>query len=253
MKPRMRTGVLAIMVVALAAGAFLAGRQLGERSPAEADVDGGPITPDLAATPAPGQTPDTSKDFWWIPWQNAEDQKPRYRQTVAGIEIGPDIWPDFPCLPLDHGAPDAAAGSAVEVKPGFLPAGSEAIRSSVGVCGGEVVRHETSWRVPGDEEAMRAVARGEKTFFEVENGALFEITISRTGPSPRFTSSLASERFREARLADGRAVVVADPLFAEGAGEAAVLIYDAKAGTLTTVTGGNMTLAELVKIAENLR
>ena len=46
---------------------------------------------DTEVTPVPGSTPDTSAPFWFIPYVNADNKKPRFRGSLGGLEIDPDF------------------------------------------------------------------------------------------------------------------------------------------------------------------
>lgn len=85
------------------------------------------------ATPKPGETPDTSRPFWHIPYVNQDQQKPRFRGALNGFEIDPEAPGQSPaelCPPsgLSLPAPDKSLSIVIDpgplrINPGQLPPG----------------------------------------------------------------------------------------------------------------------------------
>lgn len=78
--------LLSLVVVAIGLATFTLVYSLRGPDPvSRATVE--PATPDLTTTPAPGATPDTSRPFWYVPYENAEKQSPKFEGQLGGARI----------------------------------------------------------------------------------------------------------------------------------------------------------------------
>jgi hypothetical protein len=76
------------------------------------------------ATPEPGATPDTSEPFWYVPYENAEREKPDFSGELNGITVGVEDGP-LPSCDSQHLtgelAIDAVAGTDIAFELQGLP------------------------------------------------------------------------------------------------------------------------------------
>lgn len=199
--------------------------------------------------------PDTSQPGWFHPYQLIEDAKPRYNQLVGEILVGPDIdmGGDL-CTGTtkpDDITFDSIIGSRVELSPAYLPPGAQADEHTESLaCEGEPSFATTLYMIPPNEADSRRVKAGEITWFEAQHGG--SVTLHRrVRPEASFQSFNPSERMRAGTVA-GLPAVLVEPMFAEGYGEAEVIVWDAESSTMTVVQTTDFTLDEAVKIAEGL-
>ena len=54
-------------------------------------IPGEPTPPSDDVTPAPSSTPDTTQDFWYVPYQNAERAAPKFTGTLNGFSFDPNF------------------------------------------------------------------------------------------------------------------------------------------------------------------
>ena len=258
-RPR-RLGALAMLgvLVALAVGAFFVGRELSGGESAAAGPEDAPVeTAAQNATGAPAalpEVPDTSKLNWHIPYMLAEDAKPRFDQVINGIAIGPTVKGEG-CpggVKSDEIGVQATVGTAVEISPAYLPAG--AVPSGIEhyyACSGTPVNAQVYYYIAPDEDQMQRVSRGELTFFQAQHGGWFAIARLQTPTPLYFGGGIASERFHPGSV-NGYPAAIGAPIFAEGFGPAAVLVWDEDRQLLTIVEGGDLTVDELTRIAEGV-
>ncbi|MFN0096436.1 MAG: hypothetical protein ACKVVT_16880 [Dehalococcoidia bacterium] len=218
---------------------------------ARADLGPDPQMPGPEVTPEVGSRPDYSKPYWFVPYQNAENQKPRYDQTVNGIPIGPTVLQpeQQPCLAEGEAriASTDDNRSSVGLKPSFLPKGAVLEESLASACGATVIAVSNRYFVPPEHESEHKLRNG-KAWGDVKHGAAFTI-VRESKPFAALQSSLPSERWHAVTIA-GRPAAVAGPMLAEGLGEAHLVIWDD--GIQTTLEAIMLTEAQLVKIAEGL-
>lgn len=243
-------GLLGLASLAVLAGfsAFIVAR-MATTGPSPAVAGDEPVMPGPDVTPEPGSVPDTSRPFWFVPYENAERQKPRYDQVINGIAIGPSVPEPAQQACLREETPDAAdvAASRVAFRPRWLPDGSLLDHERTAACGGVAVLFQQRFYVPPDESADADIRSGRKTYFEVGHGGGF--TIRRELLSePYARSDLASERWTATKVA-GRPAAIAKPML-EGFGESSVVVWDD--GVQTTIEADGLTVDDILRIAEGL-
>jgi hypothetical protein len=241
-----RTAVAVVLV--LAAG-FIAGRSF-HRSPSVAAEPADQTPPPGDATPVPGATPDTSKDFWYLPYQAKDDSLPRYSQTVSGIALGPNVRSEYACV-LEDETSGPSAGSPLVIDPGYLPAGAKPDNADqYSGCGGAVAASDRSWIIRTDEADMETVKSGDKTFFQARHGGSVEVFRVRE-LAPSFQTTFPSGRFTAATLA-GRPAAFGPPLFEDGWGAFELYVWDPTDSVLTVVRGTDLSSSDIIKVAEGL-
>ncbi len=239
-----RTSIGAVLaVLVLGAAAFGLGRIAGSDDAATAQP--GPVEPPGPdVTPVPGSTPDTSKPFWYVPYDNANDKLARFDRTINGIQIGPSVQAaELHC---------EASPESMRIEPRFLPRGAIlSEKDEQAKCGDETYYAlEYQYYVPGDETDNKRITTGEKTFFDADRPRFIQVQkIAQVRPV--FRTDYASERFREARIG-GFPAVVGPPIFEAGYGRSIILIYDEKNRVLTTLTGTDVSIGEIVAIGEGI-
>ena len=236
---------LTLAAVGLAGAAFWAGRSLGERTPAVADLAQTPVAE--GATPEPGETPDPAHPETLIKWVNRDSSLPRLDQVVAGISVGPNAERGGgPCMtkrpPVDLEF-SRAAGSQVDIQPRFMPEGAELRTSGAVQCGDEVAIAEVFYRLPVADDILGRVAAGER-YWDLPRGG--SIQILRLIGRPAEASSIAAERWYAGSVA-GYPAAIGRPILDEGLGDCEVMIYGD--GVLTVVRTTNISLAVTLQIA----
>lgn len=243
--------VAALLLIALiTSGAFIAGRILGERTPAEADLPPREVSDNLqVATPAPNETPDFSEPFWYAKWLNADEALPRFDQTIAGIRVGPTAARSgSPCdseRPVD--VPYAtASGTSVAIEPKHLPQGGQQVSSLAVQCGAVVALAELRIELPSVNDLQDRVARGEH-YFDIPRGGLIQIL--RFLGDPAEASSIAAERWSAGTIA-GHPAAIGRPVLDEGLGDSMTIVHSA--GLVTVIRATNLSLAELLRVTEGV-
>ena len=235
------------LVFILAAASFIAGRQFGGSDTAEADrpLDV-PPGPEVVANP--DQTPVTSVPFWYVPYQNAEDKLPRYEQVLNGIRIGPNVRHTGLCSePAQYATREQITGSTVEIKPEYLPPGTEVGTSSFMACAGHPAGTFIAYRVPPNEEDLAMINSGALDWFDAKHGGSFEILRYELA-EPGYASDFPSGRF-EASTVNGHPAVFGPPMFSRGFGRFEIIVWQDELNIITIVRGDSFTLDEANKIA----
>jgi DNA-binding CsgD family transcriptional regulator len=200
-------------------------------------VVGEPPGPDV--TPIPGATPDTSQPWWYVPYLNADRDKPRFDGTLAGIRIGPNVDPGSSCEGgvTSMGTVSDTTGTRFDLELPYQPPqttrqpGSEYVM----LCDGQVVSSEADYTVAADS-----------------TGSPFggSLKVYRHVGDPIASLSIASERWRAGTIAT-RPAAIAEPILPDiGLGESAVVVYGD--GVLTEVHADGIPMDELMKVAESL-
>jgi hypothetical protein len=206
-------------------------------------------------TPLTGATPDTREPGWYIPYLNAERDKPRYDQTVNGIEVGPTVEdPGTPdCEPGEPRPPteeELAVASIALIDPEFAPEGAIRGLESSRACRDRLTRHRVEFEIPADEDADARLAAGEP-WEAIERGG--KVTVWKAiVDRPAFQSAMyAAERWRPATV-NGFPAAIADPILAGGLGPSAVVVWDADRQLRVVIAGTNRAINEVIAIAEEV-
>jgi len=232
----------------LVLAAFIGGRTLGPGDAAvavdETEQTGPSEPPGPDVRPDPLATPDTAADWWYVPYQNEYDEKPRSEQIVAGIRVGPDVEREWKCTRPKDSGPDPA----LRLAPTHLPTEATLFESREDECASEL-----EYVIETDPDAARLISSGEKSYFEVNHGGLIEIFRFRAGPA--YESSIASDHWFTGSVA-GRPAAIGAPIIDLGTGPFAgmgpsiVIVHED--GILTVVEAENLSLAEILRIAEGV-
>lgn len=211
-----------------------------------------PDPEDRASTPAPGSSPNPAIPFWYVPYLNADREKPHFAGTLNGIAVDPEYRDRRTALDicppdgLSHPAPDRYLATATEpgpmsIDPGRLPTGITADDVPwVWMCKDRLT--SVSW-----EFSVKAGTPGANPGGGVLN-------IRRAADEPVVTYGSPAERWEAVTVA-GRAGVLSLPIIeVEGAvlGNCFVAVFDEKSGVTTTVLGRAlgrelcMTVAEVI-------
>jgi len=242
-----------VVAFGLVAGSLYVGRAISGGESTSAQTPRGTPTPVPQGEELPA-IPDTSQPGWFHAYQLKEDAKPRYNQEIAGIMVGPDIDRRLCPEPVlaDEITKAETSGTPVEVEPDYLPEGAQEDKGGAdfGACEGEPALATRRYQVAPDEEQMRRVAAGELTFFEAQHGS--GITVHRRlSVLPRFMLNLPSERMRAGEV-NGLPAVLVEPMFIEGYGHSAVIVWDEGTSVLTAVQATDLTLEETIRIAQGV-
>jgi len=243
----------ALLLATLVTGSYFLGRAISGGESTSAQAPHGTPTPVPAGEELPA-LPDTSQPGWARPYVDREQRLPRYEQTISGITVGPDVDATL-CpegIPAERVTYDATVASAVAIAPTYLPDNAkETLESAIfTACDGTPYLATREYLVLSDEADMRRVAAGEITFFEARHAAAFGIH-RRILREPAFPSALSSERARPTEIS-GLPAVVFDPMFAEGFGDASILLWDKDTMVMTVIQTTAMTISEAIRIAEGV-
>jgi hypothetical protein len=229
-------------VAAMFAGTltFVAVRQGGEGSAARAEIADATTAPNT--TPAPGETPDTAKSFWYVPYLNADAQQAPFEGTLAGVLIAPY---DDSVRPEDAGGcpPGTASLNVVaDVSVNDRPLG---VRLGA--------RAETVHEV-GTPDALECDGKliSVMEHFSVDAGAGGsgpgggQLTIQRQAKATRFWLPQAAERWSEGTVAGRRAALLRPVIGTIGT---SAVVIGTEGGGYTAVTGEGVTLDFLQQVA----
>lgn len=201
------------------------------------------------ATPLPGETPDPSNPESLVMWLNRDSLLPRVDTVVAGIAVGPGAersgGPCGTASPVDIDFSEAR-DTRVDVTPGYLLPGAELESSQAVRCGGDVAFAMLTYRLPVASDLRERLAAGE-SYWDIPRGGSVEII--RFIGDPAENVGLPAERWEERSIV-GLPAAVGHPVLDEGLGEGYVLVH--ADGVLTVVRTGNVSLAELLRIAEGV-
>ena len=244
-----RVSLVAGLIVAVGASAFTviyATRGNDAVTQAQAPID----RPAKDVTPPPGETPDTSKPFWHIPYINQDEKRPVFVGKLNGYTIDPespgrtayDVCPGTGLWQVDpRKAGDfIAAPGPLQINPRDLPpsAGETTNLDDLVAftCGGSLAEVSRGFIVkpgPGEQYGGRLV-------------------IARaTGNDPVFWSA-PQERWRPVQI-DGLPAVVSRPIVSAGTkqfGACFLAIYQPKTNVRTTVWADGGHEAFCIAVAE---
>jgi hypothetical protein len=198
-----------------------------------------PEPPGPDVTPVPGTTPDTTQPWWYVPYLNAERDKPLLDDTIAGIRIGPDVDPGSSCND-GTGSPGAAAdakGTRFDLDLPYQPPKTTRQPGSeyVSLCNGQVVSSEADYTVGADPDGSPF-------------GGSFKVY--RHIGEPRESASIPAERWKELIIAGLPAAFAAPILDEIGLGQGAIIQY--RDGVVIKVAAVGIPTDQLIKIAEGL-
>ena len=180
-----------------------------------------------------------------MPWLNQDNALPRYDQTVNGIEVGPTV---------ERGNAICAAGpGSVLVKLAYSPEGTESDTAGdrTDNCkDGNVFADDRHFRIPPNEDDLRKVDAGQLSFFNARHGGFFEVYRERVDKAA-YENGFASSRLTAATVA-GHPAVVGPPIFEAGFGNSLIVVYDQSTRILTVIHGDDLSLEDLLKVAEGV-
>lgn len=186
---------------------------------------------------------------WWLPFYNEDAKKPQFDQEINGILVGPGVKNGGPeaCQPGEARGVDIdmAAGTVLDVTPGYLPEGATYLLGRAVACGETVVYTEREYHVP--------YVASEDPDVPLQTGGTIKIRRSLR-PNDRLQLFGAAERFSGATIAGSDAVIVM-PVMPDGVdvGFFSGVIVIKEAVGFTVLQGGGLPWAEIIRIAENLR
>lgn len=191
--------------------------------------------PESHVTPSAGEAVDTSKPWWYVPFLNAERNKPAVDVTINGVQVGPNARRIIPGCELG-----AVPMAAEDAKP--LAINVRALRPVGGVlehelatsCAGRPAAYEVLYTIAGDPAAGRF------------GGSLM---IARYAGPPSYESSIPTDRWSAGSI-NGVPVAIARPILENGLGSSAVVWHSN--GVTTVVSADGLTEAEVKSVAEEL-
>lgn len=242
-----------VLTLALGATGYIAGREWGPSWASADDPAGltdkgaGPSITEVAppgpsVTPKPGETPDTTKPFWYVPFGNQDRMAPKQTDPVNGIRFGVKDGPLPLCtkttIPKDWHA--AVAGTSFDLKIGSLPAGAT-LRGTprVGQCADD---GRIMWIIADFNVAPA-------TGVNDGGGAL---TISRWEAVRWYSQEFSASLVSAAQVHGRPAVFVEVPITAKIIGQAAVVVVDDEIQGSTMLLGSDVSLAVIKNVAEAL-
>ncbi|MGI8926279.1 MAG: hypothetical protein ACR2HN_06475 [Tepidiformaceae bacterium] len=261
--------VLTLGAIVVAVGSFFAaqrwaGSEFVTAGPGIEPEPTAQLEPDqAAATPAePTALPDEPTSFppnWDMPYLEADRLKPRYHQVINGIAVGPGA-------PGDNGFctrgsarwvdPEKARGTPVWFEPGYLPADAleggvpRRLEAQAVECSGGIGVLEVRFGRAAAPEVTERLERGE-SWFDIPTGGFILITRTR-GWGPAAPADLAADRWYAATI-NGLPAAVGRPILDRGLGDGIVVTWDAERNVTTMIRGLNLSIAELLKVAEGLK
>lgn len=196
--------------------------------------------PGPEVTPEPGATPDTTKPFWYIPYENAERMKPKVQGELNGITVGVTDGPSLDCGFGGHlfgeEALAATKGTPFEINFDQLPDGVKPMVETA-----EVFLCEDGsphWlNIDLDQRTLGSTR--------------FHISIARWWGLTLWVDSGSAERWSTGTVA-GRNAVFLDQIIPGRLGDASVIVLDPEIEGSTRIRDGSGTtpLSLLKQIAE---
>jgi hypothetical protein len=241
----------AVAIAATAAGTFLVVQSLDDEGDATAAPPGTatlatgdtpviPTPPGPDVTPAPGATPDTSQPWWYVPWVNAERDKPLFEGTLAGIYIANGAsGPAYKCEGTGTLSEDVseADGTAVDVRLDAVPESliTEQMSLTTSLCDGMPYAAEVHYLIDADEE------------WAPFGGS---VMLYRHHGEPIASVAIPAWRWEEREIASLR-VAVAHPILDDlGLGQSAVVAY--REGVVTVILANEIPFHRLLNIGEEV-
>lgn len=246
-----------VAMLAVAAPAFVYGRYAADDQIATADL---PTTVEQEALPGPedtpvaGSTPDTSKPLWGIPYLNEDAAKPRFDQEFNGIKVGPTVKVASSGLCKQGEAmyvdPQSAEGSPLAIADTALPSGATLDQARVIRCNSTVVAVEHDYIIPAADGAESKIRNGEASWFDVQHGGAISV-FRGFKEYPAQDSSIAADRWFAGTVA-GHPAAIARPVLDGGFGRSLVVVWEADQGIETVISGTEVRLDDLLRIAEEV-
>jgi hypothetical protein len=262
----------------MGAVAFMMGRQSGQGEEAEAASDLLPTSTPRVDLALAGDEPahavqeqqhadddlpdiDTSEPGWDVPYWEEWRAKPRYDQVINGIAVGPTVErTDLICGPdADWRVvePGAERGTDLEIDPSYLPAGAHVLDRPLDdfafmTCDGQIASTGLSVGVAAEPGAAARLAEGD-SWFAVRTGGVINVhkRLYQPGATPGEFTDIPAEHWYAETVA-GLPAAVGRPILDAGLGSGAVLVWDQDIGVLTTVWASDLSLDELLKVAEGV-
>lgn len=246
-KRRVLLGAVAAAVLIPAATGFLVARVFfsdsataSDRVPPEGGTLTGILPPGPDVTPEPGSTPDRSRPYWHIPYENQERMAPKFRGELAGLLIGqepPEADDEARRCPgaVIETSPDAMRESWFPLTLSGLPDGVQVKATTVATCDdGRPLWIEVDLEVaPGTPGAGLA---GDT------------ISIARVPGIRLWPNEASMGRWAAGQIA-GRPAAFMDEI-TEGVGDTAVIVVDEETGGSTRFWATGSRLQLLRQVAE---
>lgn len=193
-----------------------------------------PPAPDV--TPVPGETPDTAKTWWYVPYINRDRMQPVETLTINGITVGPDVEPE-----------DRKCGETMS-QVSFRDISDPSVAIDVSVLPDNFILQDHLGLRCGEEdwiaEAQVTLLADEEAGFR---GGSLVIFRSR-GRLPKGTTEIPAYRWFAGKIA-GHPAAIARPILDDiGLGQSIAAIY--VEGVFTAVTGFDIPLEMLIEITE---
>lgn len=237
-----------LVVGVLSASGFIVGRWVVGLDSAEADpsvpadkAGSGPreVPPGPNETPVPGSTPDTTRPFWYVPYENQDRLTPKFHGTINGIEVGRASGPAPSCAGVSIKPDfDVVRGSAFQIQVSALPKG-------VALAGPPQIAQCPDGRIIWMTFELNVVP-GTPGANEGGGG----ITVWRWADVRWIPQEAPAERWKPSSIA-GRPAVVLRPVL-DNVGQSAIVVADDATGGSTTLLGVSVSPGLIQQVAEAL-
>jgi hypothetical protein len=257
---RSEVTALAVVAVAVAVGgaAFAYGREWGSAdsvaSAGRPNVPAPETLPGPTDLPRPGATPDTSRPGWGLPYRNEDAAKPRFDQEFNGIKVGPTVKVASSGIckagEAQYTTPAVGAASPLAMNIQSLPRNANLDRETVVQCKGTVVAVEREYAITPDADAESRIRSGAANWFDIEHGGSIYV-FKGAKEFPAQDSQIAAERW-SAGIVGGRPAAIARLILDGGFGNSMVVVWDDIEKIEVVVTGIEVRLETIVRIAEEV-
>jgi len=244
----------ATLLIAIVVSGYALGRRAGKGNDAEA----APQAIEVGAAP---QQIDTSDPDWQIPFLEAWKNAPRFDQVINGIAVGPTVEISGticgPGTEPRSAKPGDERGTPVEIIPKYVPAGARVLApwtdsGNFVRCGDRMAVSTLHIALAAVDDVDKRVAAGE-SWFQVPHGGLVGIAKwqFRQDAQPKLPAQVPASSWFATSIG-GLPAAVARPAVDAGLGQGVVAVWNKETAVMTIVDSRNLSLEELIKVAEGV-